>query len=175
MGHCDNCKKVKGCFKDGCGKCGKVKLKIPVPAPSGINKSVGAQAITTTSTTILQLTNGSFSFNNITNSCCSPCNGNSNTNIICLKCAGIYNITVFVTVDTAPGAETVFLALDVGSQQVLLYPLTGTGTAISFSTNLNLCSSDRIQFRIYATGAYVGNVTGGMISIVKVSDRIGCH
>lgn len=181
MGGCKTCKCVKAKYKTNCGECGKMKIKFPKDKAVGLNKNVVNQAITSTNTTIMQLTNGNFSFDNITNkcySCCNPCGGynnTSNSNIICLSCDGLYNITTLVTVDTAPGAGVVVIALDVNSQQVLSYPLTGTELNISFSTNLNLCATDRIQWRIYFTGTYTGNVTTGNVSVVKVNDRIGCH
>ncbi len=180
---CTKCKCVKAKYKTNCGDCGKMKIKLPKAKSLGLNKNVASQAITTTTTTILQLTNGNFGFDNITNGChshcCNPCGGysnwNTNSNIICLSCEGLYNVTVFVTVDTAPSGETITLALDVNGAQMMSYPLTGNGLVLNFATNLNLCSTDRLQFRIYATGAYTGNVVTGNVSVVKVNDYIGCH
>lgn len=183
MGHGDCCRETK-CVKAKCGGCGK--LKIQQAKPQGFNRNVAAQAITTTTTTVMTLTTGAFSFNNIGNnnccckSSCGPCGGcysnvNTNTNVVCLSCEGIYNITTFVAIDTAPGVNTVTVALDVNGQQVMAYPLTGNGQALSFSTNLNLCATDRIQWRIYGSANYVGNVTTGNVSVVKVSGRIGCR
>lgn len=187
MGHGDCCNEFK-CkkFKTKCGGCGK--MKIEQPKPQGFNRNVAAQAVTLTTTTVMTLTTGAFSFNNIgNNSCCcksrcSPCGGcynnqniNNNSNVVCLSCEGIYNVTTFVTFDTAPGANSVVVALDVNGQQVMAYPLTGNGQALSFSTNLNLCATDRIQWRLYGTGSYTGNTTGGNVSVVRVSGRIGCR
>jgi len=183
-GGCTKCKCVKAKYKTNCGDCGKMKIKLPKAKAVGLNKNVASQAITTTTTTVLQLTPGAFSFDNLSsyynNSCCNPCGGYSNTytnntNVICLSCEGLYNVTTFATVDTAPLTETVTLALDVNGQQVMAYPLIGSGQSLSFSTSLNLCATDRIQFRVFATGTYVGNVVTGNVSVVKVNDRIGCH
>lgn len=181
MGGCKTCKCVKAKYRTNCGDCGKMKIKLPKAKPLGLNKNLPLQAITTTTTTILQLASGSFSFDNVNSgygchSCCGYNNTNTtNSNIICLSCEGLYNVTALIVVDTAPVAETVTLALDINGQQFILVPLIGSGTTIPFSTNLNLCATDKLQFRIYASGAYTGNVTSGNVSVVKVSDRIGCH
>jgi hypothetical protein len=175
MGHHGNsCKeKSKVCIEDSCGR--KMKAKITKDKSIGANRSVTAgQVLTSTTTTVLQLTTGNFSFSNCSGckSCCSPCGYNTynaNFNNICLSCKGLYNVTALVTLDVAPGTDVVTLALDVNNQQVIAVPLTGSSTTISFSTNLNLCSSSTVQFRIYQSPITVAvTVTGGMVSVAKV-------
>lgn len=164
------------CQKGGCVKAccsgGKMKIKIPQTKTIAMNSNVSTQAVTTTTTTILLLTPGPFSFNS--NNGCGRCcyNYNSNANAYCTQCAGVYLITAFITLDTAPSAQTVTLALDLNNTQFVAYPLTGAGTSLSFSTTANLCATDRIQFRIYSTVGYTGNVVAGNISITRLGDRV---
>jgi hypothetical protein len=119
------------------------------------------------------LSAGPFSFSSFNN--CNRCCGlsSSNTaNIVNVCSSGVFLITVFVTLDTAPGSNTVTVTIDLNSSQFLAYPLTGTGTALAFSTTANLCNTDVVKFRVYSTVGYTGNITGGNTSITKIAERV---
>lgn len=165
------------CCKDKCAKAccsgGKMKIKIPQAKTVAMNSNVAAQAITTTSTTVLLLTPGPFSFSsfNNCNRCCGSYNSNVN-NLVNVCTSGVFLITVLVNVDTAPDTQAVTLALDLNSSQFLIQTLTGSGTSLAFTTTANLCGTDTVKFRIYATSGYLGNVTSGNVSVTKIAERV---
>jgi hypothetical protein len=138
--------------------------------------------ITTDSNSVLQLTNnpvGGFVNLHKPNNCCNPCDPCGNhqnhgaANIICFPKDGIYSVTFFAEVSAAPETEAVNFAVDLNNNQDLVFPLTGSGRAASFSTNYNVCEGDNIKFRFWGTPGYAGSVSTGSVSVVKVSEHAG--
>lgn len=166
----------------GCGKCNKcIKVKVKREKSKGVNQVVVINtAVTNVSTTLLQLSNGTFTFNNMRDESCNPCSpcGPSvlyNPNIFCVKCPGVYNITAKVILDTMPGSYNVMLAMDIDGYQATYDIITGTSLSLTLSDNFNLCKGDKIQFRIYSNSVtYTGNYIAGNISLVKVARYINC-
>lgn len=166
----------------GCGSCSQcVKIKVKKEKAKGFNLVVvSPQAVTSNTSTLLQFSNGTFTFNNMCELSCYPCGPSSlspnyNPNIFCIKCAGVYNLTAKIILDTVPGAYNVYVAVDISGHQAMYDVITGQEYSLTLANNFNLCKHEQIQFRIYSSNAlYVGNVIAGNVSLVRVSRYISC-
>lgn len=171
--------------KSSCGNCGNcnkcIKIKVKREKSKGVNLVVVPNtSVTNTNTTLLQLANGNFTFNNMKDESCNPCSpcGPSvlfNPNIFCVRCPGVYNVTAKVILDTIPDTFNITLVMDINGYQATYDIISGSSLSLTLANNFNLCKGDKIQFRIFSNNAsYTGNYIAGNISLVKVARFINC-